>query len=255
MTRVNCLFFDYDGTISPLNVSRQQSKVLPHLEVLLSKINKFIPIGIITTKDLSFILPRTLFAHAWCAIAGLEMKIGSQLFVSEGVEEAMPNLEKALQFAKQNLREGGTIEEKRNYAGRPLAFCIDWRQMRDEKSARMMSAQIRSYCKGLPLEVIEYQGKPFFDVFPCSVNKGVALKSLKEKLGISRGVLYMGDSFTDNPAFEVSDISVGVTGGKSPPNLESTYWIKFEDIPFFISQLFKNQFIFNPELPGIRIRG
>jgi len=189
------------------------------------------------------------------AIAGLEMKIGSQLFVSEGVEEAMPNLEKALQFAKQNLREGGTIEEKRNYAGRPLAFCIDWRQMRDEKSARMMSAQIRSYCKGLPLEVIEYQGKPFFDVFPCSVNKGVALKSLKEKLGISRGVLYMGDSFTDNPAFEVSDISVGVTGGKSPPNLESTYWIKFEDIPFFISQLFKNQFIFNPELPGIRIRG
>lgn len=122
MTKVNCLLLDYDGTISPLNVPRQQSKVLPHLEALLNIINKSITIGIITTKDLSFILPRTLFAHAWCAIAGLEMKIGSEIFVSKGVEEALPYLDRALKFAREHLRKGGVVEEKCNINGNRWLF-------------------------------------------------------------------------------------------------------------------------------------
>lgn len=126
--------------------------------------------------------------------------------------------------------------------------------MKDDKEAKIMAVQILDFCKSLPLEIIEYQGKPYFDVFPCNINKGQALKNLTEKLGVSRGVMYMGDSITDNEAFKEADIGIGVTTGKNPNNLECKYWIKFEDIPFFISQLFKNQFIFKPDLPGIRIK-
>ncbi len=104
MSKVNGLFLDYDGTLSPLNVTRQHSRVPPHLEALLNIMRRSIPIGIITTKDLPFIVPRTLFAYAWCAIAGMEMKIGSQLFVAQGVEKDLPPLIEALIFAKQNVK-------------------------------------------------------------------------------------------------------------------------------------------------------
>ena len=51
-------------------------------------IREFIPIGIITIKDSRVLL----LAHAWGAIAGLEMKTGSQLIVSSQVRKALPAL-------------------------------------------------------------------------------------------------------------------------------------------------------------------
>jgi trehalose-phosphatase len=253
--KVNGLFLDYDGTLSPLNVPRQQSRTPPHIEALLNIIRKILPISIISTKDMPFILPRTLFAHAWGAIAGLEMKIGSQLFISQGVEDGLPILNQALQYARQYRSDGIVIEEKCNYSCQPLAFCVDWRDLKNEKIAKSISSQIRTYCRSLPLHVIEYPGQPFFDVFPCPMDKGLTLNRLKEKQNLSRGILYMGDSITDNAAFQEADISIGVTGWKKPVDLDCRYWIKFADVGNFFSFLLKNNFVFSADLPGIRERG
>lgn len=252
MTKINGLFLDYDGTLSPLNVSRQNSRVPPHVEALLNILRQTVPISIVTTKDLPFIVPRTLFADSWCAIAGMEMKIGSQLFVCQGVENNLPALIEALIYAKQHLAEGGEIEEKCNYAGLPLAFCVDWRQIKSERAARAMYTPILAYCKSLPVEVIEYPGKPFFDVYVISIDKGKALLNLKEKMSLTNGILYMGDSPTDNPAFREAEVSIGVTTGRKPSDLACKYWIKFEDVGCFLSYLYKNRFTFSPDLPGIR---
>ncbi len=255
MTKINGLFLDYDGTLSPLDVHRQQSRVAPHLETLLNIIRRSIPIGIITTKDLPFIIPRTLFAYAWCALAGMEMKVGSQLFVAQGVEKSLPHLIQALIFAKENVRDGGVIEEKCDYKGLPLGFCVDWREIKNEREARAMYVPILNYCKSLPLEVIEYRGRPYFDVYVCAIDKGQALNRLKENLGVEHGILYMGDTVTDNAAFRLADVSIGVTKGRRPFDLDCNYWIKFDDVACFLNHLFKNQFIFSPNLPGIKIRG
>src|SRR3990170_4117881 len=77
--RVKSLFLDYDGTISPLNASRSHSQVPAKTRTVLQRISKFIPIIIVSTKDLSFLLPRTPFAHAWGGIAGIEKKIGNTI--------------------------------------------------------------------------------------------------------------------------------------------------------------------------------
>ncbi len=252
--KVNGLFLDYDGTLSPLNIARQQSRTPPHLEALLNVIRKLIPISIISTKDLAFILPRTLFAHAWGAIAGLEMKIGSQIYTAQGVEEGLPFLIQALNYAKQYQAEGVVIEEKCNSNCQPLAFCIDWRQVKNEKVARSVSSQIKTYCRSLPLHIIEYPGQPYFDVFPCAMDKGLTLNRLRERQNLPRGILYMGDSITDNAAFQAADISIGVTGWKKPVDLDCQYWIKFADVGCFFSFLLKNNFVFSPALPGIRER-
>jgi len=255
MSKINGLFLDYDGTLSPLDVSRQQSKIPPHLEALFNIIRKYVPIGVITSKDMPFILPRTDFAHAWAAIAGLELKIGSQLFISRGIGEALPLLNQALKYAKRNTAEGGVIEEKCSYTGQPLAFCVDWREVKDDKAAREMSSHIRAYCHTLALEVIEYHGNPYFDVFPCPMDKGQAITDLRNHMSLSSGTLYMGDSITDNLAFKKVDIGIGVSENLEPLDLECQYWIKFEDVANFFSFLYKNDFNFSPDLPGIKARG
>ncbi len=250
--KINGLFFDYSGTISPLDVARGESRVLPQLEALLNVIHGSIPIGIITTKDLSFIVPRTLFADAWYSIAGMEMKIGSQMFVTQGTEKFLPDLIQALVFAKQNIRCGAIVEEKCDYRGLPLGFCVDWRQIQDKRKTRSVCLPILEYCKSLPLKVIEYPGEPYFDVYPRFLDKGQALNRMLQKLGLSTGVLYLGDSVTDNAAFKQADISIGVTSGKMPVELDCDYWIKFGDVANFLSFLYKSNFYFSPDLPGIK---
>jgi hydroxymethylpyrimidine pyrophosphatase-like HAD family hydrolase len=255
MVKVNGLFLDYDGTISPLEVSRSQSRILPHTEALLKLIKKFIPIGIITTKDLNFIFPRTDFVSAWGAIAGLEIKIGSRVFRSHEVEAGLPHLEKALQYSRQNLCEGAVIEEKCDSQGKPLAFCVDWRAVTNKKKSKLMSENILVFCKTFPLQIVEYPRQPFFDVFSCFIDKGKALVALKENLGVSSGVLYMGDSQTDNPAFREADISVGVSRNNRPPELDCDFWIMYQDVAYFLSCLLRNQLMFSSDLPGIKGRG
>jgi trehalose-phosphatase len=252
--KIDGLFLDYDGTISPLTATRQQSKVLPHTESLLNVMQKFVHIGVISTKDLAFILPRTSFAHAWAAIAGLELRIGTRIFRPRSVDEGLPYLNQALEFARKTADNGGVIEEKCDSTGRPLAFCVDWRLVKNEKTIKAMSTQLREYCRSLPLKVIEYEGKPYYDVFPCAIDKGQTLLTLKQNMGISGCTLYMGDSVTDNAAFKAVDVSIGVSNFKRPLDLDCQYWINFSDIAYFLSQLFKNQFTFSADLPGIRVR-
>ena len=49
---IECLSSDYDGTISPVNVSRVESRVPLETRVMLRQIGRFLPISIITMKDL-----------------------------------------------------------------------------------------------------------------------------------------------------------------------------------------------------------
>jgi trehalose-phosphatase len=249
------LFLDYDGTLSPLNVRREQSRIPPHLEALLNVIGKHTMIAIITTKDMPFIVQRTPFAGAWGAIAGLELRVGNRAFLSNGIDEKLQYIDQAMEYTRQHIRSGALIEEKRSSTGRPLAFCVDWRLVKDPKEARLFSAQILSFCRDLPVEVIEYQRKPYFDVFPCAIDKGRTLKNLKEALNVSGTVLYMGDSVTDNPALQAADIGIGVSSGKEPLDLDCRYWIKFNDLPLFFNLLYKNNMEFHPELAGIKTRG
>lgn len=248
---VKALFLDYDGTISPLNVSRSESMVPSENMKVLRQISRQIPVAVISTKDLSFVVKRTPFACAWSSLGGLEMKIGDAVTRASCLTKTTPYLIAALKYAEGLSGDGLIIEEKQDSEGATLAFSVDWRQAGNRRDAKERALKVISYCEALPVVTIKYEGQPFFDVFPCPVNKGKALSELKRKLGLRDGVLYMGDSVVDNAAFEAADVAVGVIHEETPDNLACDCFVRFEDVSAFLKTLLRGGFFFSPELPVI----
>jgi hydroxymethylpyrimidine pyrophosphatase-like HAD family hydrolase len=251
---VNCLALDYDGTIGTLTVSRKESKVPRETLLVLQRISELIPVIVNTTKDLSFVTARTPFAHAWSAISGLETRIGEQIWQDRSVEPGLADLAMTLKHAKSHIVEPRVrIEEKRDSRGRVVAFCVDWRQARDTKVAVKEAENVANDCETRGLTLIRYYRQPFFDVYPTRVDKGNALRQLAGKLGVEDGILYLGDSEVDNPAFEASDISLGVLHNENGwQNLVCDYFVRFEDVAAFLSKLLENKLLFDPGFPMIK---
>jgi len=256
MIRVKCLSSDYDGTISPLNVSRAESRVPLETRVMLAQIGRFLPISIFTMKDLSFVMPRTPFAHAWSAIGGLEMRIGKRVLKRECLDHILSSVSLAIEYARSQITSGGVdVEEKQDSEGQTVAFCVDWRRAKDSTRARQEVERIATYCKASKLRVIRYETQPFYDVYPVAPDKGKALQEMLVELALKNcGVLYLGDSEMDNPAFRVSSVSIGVISDDRPQKiLDCDYLLGFEYVPHFLNALLSNDLLFSSDFPMIKV--
>ena len=253
--QVKALFLDYDGTLAPLNVPRSQSAVSPSKLSVLNRISRLIPIAVISTKDLEFLVKRTTFAYAWSGLGGLETKIGDVITRTYS-EKQVFELTKALCYARCSCADvdGIIIEEKHDSEGTVVGFSFDWRQAENQREARIQASHVRSNCESLALATIRCDQQPFFDVFLCPIDKGKALLEIKQKLGLIDGILYLGDSTVDNSAFQVADIAIGVISDGARNNLICKYFVDFEDLPAFLEDLFKHNFRFNAGLSKISLK-
>lgn len=252
---VKCLSSDYDGTISPLNISRTESRVPLQTRVMLRQLSRFLPISIITMKDLSFIMPRTPFANAWSALGGLEIRIGKRVLKRETLEHALTNVSLAFDYAKSHITEPLVeIEEKQDSEGRTIAFCVDWRRTEGSRKIRGEIEQVATYCQALGLKLIRYEKQPYYDVYPVVPDKGWALQEMLNELTVESGVLYLGDSQMDNSAFKSSNISVGVIHEETPVKaLDCDYLVKYEDVPDFLNMLIANRLQFSSDFPMLKV--
>lgn len=252
---IKCLISDYDGTISPLSVSRVESRVPLDTRVILRQVGRYLPISIITMKDLPFIIPRTPFASAWSGLGGLEMQIGRRVLKKECIEDRLPGISSAADYAKSHITAAGVeIEEKQDSEGRTVAFCVDWRRAGDSERAKQEVEGVAACCRGLKLTLIRYEGQPFYDVCPVVPDKGWALQELISELAVKSGVLYLGDSKTDNSAFRASSVSVGVVHDETcVRSLDCDYLVGFEEVPDFLNSLLMNNLLFSSDFPMVRV--
>jgi len=107
------------------------------------------------------------------------------------------------------------------------------------------------------LYVLTYRSHPFLDIYALYCNKGMAfdlvvsdiLNIRNNVLSRGGGILYLGDSENDNPAFRKASVSVGVISDKRlTPMLDCQYLIEFNNPSYFLEHLVKNEFIFSADL-------
>lgn len=251
MVKIHGLFSDYDGTLSALEVRRQDAVISQRLRRFLSRMSKQIPIGIVTTKDLDFIRERMPFVHGISATAGLQMQVGEKITIDERALRSSKKLEKACQEAVSRIIELGdniVIEKKTTEDDDLIAFCIDWRLAKDWDDARKKVKPVLIECEKSGLHVVESENSPYVNIFPFEIDKGAALRVLRDALHVAGPILYLGDSEADNPAFEMADVSVGVKHLKVMPELSCRYLIEFFELEAFILKLLDNDLEFTEDM-------
>ncbi len=231
--KVNAIFMDYDGTIAPVDVSREESRVFPEVEELLIEISKYIPLAVITTKSYSFIKSRTeKFAHAWACSNGIEIitKDGRK-FVPCDVYEKERYIKEIITLSREKLSNYDVIIEEK-WAGTTLVgLCIDWRISKNPPPREVIEEVINEALKR-NLKVIKYEGHPFIDIFSVNYDKAFAVDILKELLKVNEPIMYLGDSENDNPAFEKVTVSVAVIHEKNRNSpLKAKYRVEQRDLP------------------------
>lgn len=253
--KIQGLFSDYDGTLSPLEVRRQEAAISQRLRRFLTKVSKKVPIGIVTTKDIDFIRQRMPFVHGISAVAGLQIQVGEKIITDERALRSSKKVEKACQEALSKIIQIGdeiVIERKTTEDDELIAFCIDWRLSKDWEAARKNVKPILGRCKETGLYVVESENSPFANVYGIEVDKGTALQKLRKELHVTGPIMYMGDSEADNPAFELADISVGIKHQRVMPELSCKYQLEFIQLESFILRLLDADLDFSEDMIPVR---
>jgi len=228
--KISAIFSDYDGTLAPEDVSREASRVPKDVRDALLRLSSSVPIAIVTSKDIDFIRPRTAFARAWSCVSGLETVLSDgRVFVTPAKD-----LSEALQYVQRHDNSGLTLELKRSTTGDVLGFSLDWRKAAPlgEYVMKTMEALTR-----MGLTVVYDPTRPYVDFFGAKPDKGRAVRELKKLLGVSGNVLFMGNSITDNPAFEEADVAICVAHGEQIKELKCGFTLRQDELGGFLRSL------------------
>jgi hydroxymethylpyrimidine pyrophosphatase-like HAD family hydrolase len=141
------------------------------------------------------------------------------------------------------------LEFKRTAAGEMCGFCAEWKPGGGPREEAIREAMAK--ISGLGMQVFGNSRSPTFDVIPGSTNKGVAVEVLREMLHVPEGLMYIGDSDTDNPAFRASDVSIGILGKGAKSDLKCDYYLKQRALNRFLLSLLDDGFEFTEKLPGL----
>ena len=231
--KISAIFSDYDGTLAPEDVSVQSSSVPEEIEEPLRRLGSAVPVALVTSKDYRFIRPRTAFASAWACVSGLEIVLqDGRAFPAKRLSG---RVREGLDYVKHHDELGLTLELKHSTTGGLLGFSMDWRTASPPPAQFIRGTTAKLTEMGLT--VVRDPTWCFLDVFAATPNKGRAVRELKRLLKVRGNALFMGDSTTDNRAFEEADVAICVEHGQSLKNLTCGFVVPRDEMGGFLRSL------------------
>ncbi len=270
--KIFAIISDYDGTLCPTGNMRikDQNMVPRRLEEILQEISKEIPICILSSKDYWFLSPRVQFASIISCIMGIEtlvmdkssdvrpkIKDHRMLYENSTLIKSAKALEKLSEDVISRFPDI-MVERKFTSEGFLAGVTFDWRDIKDWKGySKLITEYVKKtlpyepYCFPNCLYLQIYDSHPFLDVYAIKCDKGRGFDCVMTELKCieKSGILYLGDSENDNPAFAKAGISIGIhSDPRVNPRLNCNYSLDYEQLSLFLQKLRDNDYLFCDEL-------
>lgn len=280
--KIGAIVTDYDGTICPTNSMYSQTNPIPEdLYSILIQISKKIPICILSSKSLEFLIPSYGFAKIISSILGIEIVVFSKKEVKQKLTSLdrsilEKNIEISYIYQKEKLRSNSIIlenlssyiekrfddikiEKKHTFEEHILAgLTFDYRHILKWEYYKiniepMLLQRINDFItiNSLSTETLNiqtYATHPFVDIYTTKFNKGDGIDKIKKLLSFNHNekILYLGDSENDKPAFLKSDLSINIrSDSRINTELKTHYGLEFNELTNFLTRLYDLDFHFS----------
>jgi trehalose-phosphatase len=211
------LFFDYDGTLTPIVRRPEDATLSDGMRTLLRELAKHVTVGIVSGRDLADVRQMVALDELYYAGShGFDVRgPGGLRMQHEGARDRLPELDAAEQELRDRLEtlDGVRIERK------GFAVAVHYREADAGDVAVVESAVDHAIARHDGLR--KKGGKKIFELQPdVPWDKGRAVRWLLEQVGLTGPDIlpvYVGDDETDEDAFDaLSGDGVGIRVG--PPD-------------------------------------
>src|SRR5271155_5047773 len=201
---VSALLLDYDGTLAPFCLNRQQALPFPGVTELLQEIiaNGRTRVVIITGRNAREVIP-LLAVHPSPEIWGCH---GLERLKPDGSCET-PRVEEAVVHALADADRWLRYQRLHNRAEfKTGAVAIHWRGLDEAAAAETRSQVLRGWfpiAQSTPMELLEFDGG--IEMRMPGRDKGDAVRTILDEIGPEVPVAYLGDDVTDEQVFLALD--------------------------------------------------
>lgn len=231
------LLLDYDGTLAPFRVERDQAFPYTGISELLGEIcrNQLSRVVIISGRAVQDLvpllhidpLPEIWGSHGWEHLAD------NGNYVIASLDE---HTRQALSQAKEHIK---SLELTKYCEQKPVSLALHWRGLSSD-TANSIQAQVIDYWQNLEkssnLKVHNFDGG--IEIRVNGKDKGTAVNSIIEGLEEDVSIAYLGDDYTDEDAFKaLSRRGLNVLVREQLRSTHADVWIKPpEELINFLNQ-------------------
>jgi len=197
---VSALLLDYDGTLAPFWLNRQQALPYPGMTALLQEIivNGRTRVVIVTGRSAHEVIP-LLAVHPTPEIWGCH---GLERLRPDGTCET-PRVEEPVLHALADADRWLRYQGLHNWAEfKTAAVAIHWRGLDEATAAETRSRVLLGWfpiAQSTPMELLEFDGG--IEMRMPGLDKGDAVRTILDEIGPEVPVAYLGDDLTDERAF------------------------------------------------------
>ena len=202
-SRKPALFFDYDGTLTPIVNNPQDAILSPAMRDQLEALAPHFPIAIISGRDRTHVKDLVQLDNVYYAGShGFDISGPNGMAMESSEAQALlPHLDQAEQHLTEQTAEleGVLVERKR------FAIAVHYRNASETVIPDLKALIENLACNYQDLKIA--RGKKIFELKPnVDWDKGKAMEWLMDQLGLNAPQtvpFYLGDDLTDEDAFRV----------------------------------------------------